>query len=382
MVAYWRDKLLVFENYRAGVRVTADPITLQILDFFDDWRDPATLATLLEGYSVSSLLRAVSTLVDCSLLERSDRKPTDRDRAFEARNSWHPGAGLLHFSSKDVTYEGATDSYRSLQDQARRQPMPAPVKRCPDAECIALPPPRTAGEFPRVLLDRRTWRRFSRSPLPLTALATLLGLSCAVQYWVELPGIGRLPLKTFPSGGAQHPLELYVLARRVAGLAPGLYHYASDEHQLERLRKGTTNQQIVRYLPSQWWFRSAAALLFITAVFPRAQWKYPFSRAYRAVLTEAGHLCQSLCLTATWLKLAPFCSLALADSLIERDLEIDGVSESVLYAAGVGMRPSGTTWAPWPGRPAITRTKAFLASPASRTASRRRNHASTRQTGR
>ena len=46
--------------------------------------------------------------------------------------------------------------------------------------------------------------------------------------------------------------------------------------------------------------------------------------------------------------LAPFCTMALADSRIERDLKIDGVSESVLYAAGVGPRPKGVDWAPWP----------------------------------
>ena len=40
--------------------------------------------------------------------------------------------------------------------------------------------------------------------------------------------------------------------------------------------------------------------------------------------------------------------MALADSRIERDLGIDGVGESVLYAAGVGPRPDGTSWAPWP----------------------------------
>jgi len=77
----------------------------------------------------------------------------------------------------------------------------------------------------------------------------------------------------------------------------------------------------------------------MTAVFPRVQWRYSFPRAYRVVLAEAGHVCQTFCLTATWLGLAPFCSMALADSRIENDLGIDGVTESVLYAAGVGTRP-------------------------------------------
>ena len=82
------------------------------------------------------------------------------------------------------------------------------------------------------------------------------------------------------------------------------------------------------------------AMMLMTAVFPRTQWKYPFARAYRVVLAEAGHLCQTFCLTATWLGLAPFCTMALADSRIEKDLKLDGVTESVLYVAGVGTRPA------------------------------------------
>ena len=42
------------------------------------------------------------------------------------------------------------------------------------------------------------------------------------------------------------------------------------------------------------------------------------------------------------------CAMALADTAIETDLRIDGVTESVLYAAGVGVRPDGIQWAPAP----------------------------------
>ena len=72
----------------------------------------------------------------------------------------------------------------------------------------------------------------------------------------------------------------------------------------------------------------------MTAVFARPQWKYPASRAYRVVLIDAGHLCQTFCLVATWLGLAPFCTMALADTKIEDDLKIDGVTESIIYTAG------------------------------------------------
>lgn len=358
LVVYWSDGGLVLENYRAGTRVDAAPDAIELLALLDDWRDPASLTSALPGYRASSIARALAGLVRSRMVERERRPPDARRAAREdaAWAAWHPEPGLLHFSSKDLAYQEFGESQRALRAQAKRQPRPAAVKRYPDAKQIPLPAPRTGGEFPRVLLERRTWRRFSRRPAPLADFSTLLALSSRVQHWVELPGVGRLPMKTYPSGGAQHPLEVYVLARRVDGLAPGLYHYAADSHRLERLRPGATSRQIVSYLPRQRWFGSASALFIVTAVFPRMQWKYKSSRAYRAVLTEAGHWCQTLCLTATWLGLAPFCSLALADSLIERDLGIDGVSESVLYVAGVGMRPPDTDWAPWPTRRRLPRT--------------------------
>ncbi|HUJ29651.1 MAG TPA: SagB family peptide dehydrogenase, partial [Candidatus Acidoferrum sp.] len=173
--------------------------------------------------------------------------------------------------------------------------MPKPVKRYVRAPQMRLPPPRTHGEFARALLGRHTWRRFSRQPLSLSDLGTLLGLTWGVREWVSVPGVGRLALKTSPSGGALHPIEAYVLARRVKELAPGLYHYNSERHHLELLRRGATSRQVTGYLAGQWWFSNAAALILMTAVFPRTQWKYHSPGAYRVVLTEAGHLCQTFC---------------------------------------------------------------------------------------
>ena len=189
---------------------------------------------------------------------------------------------------------------------------------------------------------------FGSGPIALTDLATLLQLTWGVHGWIQVPGVGPHALKTSPSGGARHSIEVYVLARKVASLARGLYHYQPDTHRLARIgRRGA--RQVSEYLPGQHWYNDASAVLLMTAVFDRVQWRYPYARAYRAVLAESGHLCQTFCLVATWLGLAPFCTMALADSRIERDLKIDGVSESVIYAAGVGPRPKGVDWAPWPG---------------------------------
>lgn len=349
LVGYWQGPDLVFENYAAGRRVPAGPLLCRILDFFDSWRPVDELIAAIDGLPPDSLRAAVRQLASLSLLQRSDRAPHPRESLLEGWNGWNPTAGFFHFSTRDVAYGGSADDLHArLRRRARRSPPPAPSKRYRGSPRIALPAVNGDGPLKDALLARRTWRTFGRQPIRLDTLATLLGLTWKVQRWIQVPGAGRVPLKTSPSGGARHPIEAYVLALRVRGLPRGLYHYAADVHALERIAGGSSPRQVARYLPRQDWFGSAAAIVFMTAVFARPQWKYEHPRGYRAVLIESGHFCQTFCLVATDLGLAPFCSMALADSRIERDLRIDGVTESVLYAAGVGARPSGLDWAPWP----------------------------------
>jgi SagB-type dehydrogenase family enzyme len=352
LVCYWLDRQLIFENYATRTRVTAAPLTCEILNFFDRWRPAGALAYRLSDFNDVSLSRALTNLIRFGFLERSRVPRNSKVEALATWQTWSPAASFFHQSTKDshVSIE-PEDSVRALRRRAHTKPMPPSVKRYPESRQIFLPAPAKIGEFPRVLLERRTWRQFSHTSLEIEKLATLLGLTFGVQSWVDMRGIGRVALKTSPSGGSRHPIESYVLALRVQGADRGLYHYNAGNHRLELLHKGASSARVSRYLNGQWWFGRAAAVVLMTAVFARTQWKYPASRAYRVVLIDAGHICQTFCLVATWLGLAPFCTMALADSKIEYDLGIDGVTESIIYAAGVGTRPKETEWAPWPTRP-------------------------------
>src|SRR5207244_4355224 len=90
----------------------------------------------------------------------------------------------------------------------------------------------------KALHQRRTVREFSRRPVDLTQFATLIHRTWGFTGWLSAGPLGRLALKTSPSAGALHPIECYVIAWRVRGLKPGLYHYDVRANELRLLKGG------------------------------------------------------------------------------------------------------------------------------------------------
>jgi len=342
LVSYWNGGHFVVHNYATRTRTRVPPVVCELLAFFADWRPAADLFAAYSHIDRRSLERLLLLLAERSLLQRSDRPVTAADQAMDTWRDWNPAAGFFHNTTKDVRFFDLETIARVTREKLKHGPLPPVLKQYTGARRVRLPEVPLIGEFPAVLQARRTWRRFARRPLALEDLSSLVGLTSGVQSWIVSVNGEKVAVKTSPSGGARHSIELYVLIRRVTGVRRGLYHYAPADHQLQLVNR--LARPVDSYLPTQWWYRPAAAVFFWTAVFAREQWRYSYPRAYRAVLIEAGHLCQTLCLTATWLGLAPFCSMALADSRLEHDLRLDGITESVLYAAGVGTRPADAAW--------------------------------------
>jgi len=342
LISYWQGKQLFFENYLTQRKIAASMETAAILDFFSRWKREEAAFQRWPEYTEKSLRRAMRRLVEETFLQRStdrDNRENTRERALQNWESWNPAAGYFHLQTKDTYSEKiSAETIRWTEELLRHGHIPMPGKSYPNPRTISLEQEEYAEEFPRVLRERRTWRKFGKQPVSKEILGRLLHLSFGVQEWLRAPEGGRFALKTSPSGGALHPAEAYLLARNVSGIPRGIYYYDAVGHRLRELRRGTSEGEIQKLLAGQWWFKDAALVIFLTAVFRRTQWKYKYARAYRAVLAEAGHLCQTFCLTATWLGLAPFCTMALADTRIEKVLGVDGISESVVYAMGAGTK--------------------------------------------
>jgi SagB-type dehydrogenase family enzyme len=320
-----------------------DPAAVRFLSSFSAWRSAADIPFPDPDSSLGEVRRQIRQLERCGLLLREGTPAARQDtRLRTVWRHWLPQASF-HFATKDTPFLSLGRAEKHNRALAAKSPPPPKFKSYPKAPQVRLPKEMAASdaEFPRVLLARRTHRRFSPQSLPLDCVSKLLYYTWGVTASVNSAAFGPLPAKTSPSGGSRHPVEVYLLALRVSGLAQGLYHYDCRRHRLALLRSGNFSRQAGQYCAGQKWVGEAAAVFLMTAVFPRSMWKYRIPRAYRVVLLDAGHLGQTFCLVATWLGLAPFSTAALSDTQIEADLGLDGIGESVLFVTAAGVPVSG-----------------------------------------
>jgi len=181
---------------------------------------------------------------------------------------------------------------------------------------IQLPAPRRAGasSVEGALQERRSVREYSDAPLTLAEIAQLL--------WAAQGGTHR-DGRTAPSAGALFPLEVYVLAVRVDGLAPGLYKYRIGDHELLELAGAGAHAELTAAALSQDCVRDAAAVFAIGAVVGRTAVKYG-DRAERYVLIEVGAAGQNISLQAAALGLGTVVVGAFDDARVKRVLCMEG----------------------------------------------------------
>jgi SagB-type dehydrogenase family enzyme len=336
--AYWDGGDFRIVNFLTKRTFSANPLVLELIRFFFSPRTIKDGMLEFGSYDPESVGQAIVELIEAGLLLEYGSAEWQQDSLVDSLwKPWLP-EGAFHFLTKDVKYVEGGRSEEQMMRSVPKTPPPPFFKSIEGAESIALPSLAPAADsFYQTLYARRTHRSFSDGQISFDQISRLLGTTWGVQGYFESKRYGKLPLKTSPSGGARHPVEVYLMALKVDGLEAGIYHYQAKDHLLERISSGATSHLARQYCADQPHAGAAAALFIMTAVFARSMWKYHHSRAYRVVMLDAGHLCQTFCLTATRMGLAPFSTAAIEDSLIEKDLGIDGISESVVYVAGVGL---------------------------------------------
>ncbi len=268
----------------------------------------------------------------------------DDDRLRAAH--WHPLGAILHA----FTRWEAVDAVKNTQDSGTETaagmrdvlgPPPAATTSPGQGEAIALQHAEPDA-FDALLQRRATCRNFDDSrPLPMALFTRMLGRVFAAQAKIKVGDDLVFHKKNSPSGGGLHPMEAYLIVQQVDGLEPGLYRYLADSHSLLPLTAPDQPLRdfIMESVGQQHWFANAHCLVAMVPRFDRSFWKYRrHAKGYRVVALEAGHLSQTLYLSATDLGLGAFITGAINEKHLERGFGLDPIQQGALAVCGFGWR--------------------------------------------
>ena len=230
----------------------------------------------------------------------------------------------------------------------------------------------------------RTWRGCERVPLPRPeaglsptydrivtgnvrasatmtrgTLGTLLYHALALSAWKETSQRERWALRVNPSSGNLHPTEAYVLCGALPGLEAGLYHYAPEDHALER--------RVPRDLPMSWQAPGGGIVIVLSSILWREVWKYG-ERAFRYCQHDIGHAVAAIDVSAAMLgwRVVPLTSLdhttlAACAGLTDRDHEPEGEYPELALAIAPVLPDQPTFVLPPWARP--THASSLIGSP-------------------
>lgn len=198
---------------------------------------------------------------------------------------------------------------------------------------LELPAPDEHSSFFSLVQNRASERDFTDISVSPKELSSLLAYACGEMP--SEPGHER-HRRAHPSGGARYPIETYPLVfRPTPGLPAGVYHYNVRSHALDVLWEREFTSADISGLFAPDWVQNASAALILTGVFRRTKFKYG-ERGYRYILLEAGHIGQNVYLASASLGLKCCGLVGTRDTGLETLLDIDGVTESVVYALIIG----------------------------------------------
>ncbi|MEU6574769.1 SagB family peptide dehydrogenase [Streptomyces sp. NPDC046805] len=230
-------------------------------------------------------------------------------------------------------------------DQPSRHKTYLGVRRFPLPSGTALPPAGAAdvlfGDPPAA----------PGEPWTLDALATLLRLSYGVLdrrlrvSWNQDSHVRVLYPEALwgrgtASGGGMYPLEVYWVAGPGAALAPGVYHYSTAHHGLERLLAGDLTDEVRAACEAGAGCADADGFLVATVRFWKNSFKYN-SFCYHVVTQDAGALLGSWELIARAMGRRVNRVQWFDDGRLNRLLGIDTEEECALAVVPLRFGPPG-----------------------------------------
>ncbi len=185
----------------------------------------------------------------------------------------------------------ANDEATPLSTQAPTW-IPQPGGRIP----LTTRPPGAAtdGSLDACLSARRSTREYQDKAITFEQVSLLLWAAQGVT------GVGGL--RTAPSAGAIYPLNTYLVATKVDGIAAGIYRYEPDSGELAFVEKGDRRKRLSQAAMGQECVLSSPAAVLLVSYDKRTRAEFG-DLTDRLIALEAGHAAQNFLLEAVSLGL-------------------------------------------------------------------------------
>lgn len=190
---------------------------------------------------------------------------------------------------------------------------------------IVLPEPKLKGTMSveEAIFTRRSQRAFLDKPLTLSQLSQML--------WAAQGVTDKTGKRTTPSSREVYPYTIYVVAKNVGALSPGLYEYLPKENALGDM--GLANAgQIFNNAGVEETAKGSPVVFILAAAFDKGLQQMPKGTT-ASVYLEGGHIGQNLYLEAQSLKLGMVVQGGIGKA--HSELKLDP-AETIVYVVPIG----------------------------------------------
>lgn len=327
------------------------PQALELLKWLFSLRTPVAREFAIEqaqqlvGISRTHAEEACDTFLSHGVLEENSDPTLEELRDTWSEYGWRDAADF-HISSRGLAFIPDSDggaTYKEIYSNLLQEPdyaggqrphySPKETGKKFSQDSEDLDSSLSVGE---VYDSARPVNKFIGATPRMTDVLGAIRDGFGVQKLVG-GSLGTHQKRPYPSGGARHPLELYVVTRHDSENDYCSYWYDPITHELHLQKENISKRSIDSACFGKGGVVSAEVFLAISCRWARHSWKYRYSRSYRMILLELGHLVQSLNLNLRARGVDVFQCPSMHDSKWTELLALgDGCSEAPLYVLSLG----------------------------------------------